>query len=52
MCRVMRHHRQQAAGMALILDAATHHEDVCAYSMIELPEPDRSSSDDEQAGVG
>ena len=27
MCRVMRHHRQPAAGMAPILDAAPHHEE-------------------------
>jgi hypothetical protein len=30
MCRVMRNHRQPAAGMAPILDAAPHHEEACA----------------------
>ncbi len=34
MCRVMRHQRQQAAGMAPILDAAPHHEKACAAVLI------------------
>ena len=33
MCRVMRHQRQPAAGMAPILDAAPHHEEACAAAV-------------------
>lgn len=29
----MRHHRQPAAGMARILDAAPHHEEACMASI-------------------
>ena len=39
MCRVMRHHRQPAAGMAPILDAAPHHEEACAAAMSHPGKP-------------
>jgi hypothetical protein len=33
MCRVMRHHRQPAAGMASILDADPHHDEACLAAL-------------------
>jgi hypothetical protein len=40
MCRVMRHLRQPAAGMASILDAAPHHDEACATPWTGNPRAD------------